>query len=144
MVPAAFVIMEALPLTPNGKVDRKALPAPDEGDAYSAPYVAPRNAVERAICEVWQEVLGLGRVGVEDNFFSLGGDSILSIRVVSLLKSRDVSVDVRDIFQQQTVALLAEHVMNQAQQAISRLSSEAAEQRERLSVEGKNIEEGVF
>jgi aryl carrier-like protein len=89
-------------------------------------------------------VLKYERVGVEDNFFSLGGDSILSIRIVSLLKGRGVSVDVKDIFQQQTISLLAEHVMNQAQQMISRLSSEAAEQRERLSVEGKNIEEGVF
>jgi amino acid adenylation domain-containing protein len=144
MVPSAFVIMEALPLTPNGKVDRKALPAPDAGDAYSAPYVAPRNEVERAICEVWQEVLGLDQVGIEDNFFSLGGDSILSIRVVSLLKGRGLSVEVKDIFQYQTVSLLAEHVTDQAQQVISRLSSEAAEQRERLSIEGKNIEEGVF
>ncbi len=108
MVPAAFVIMEALPLTPNGKVDRKALPAPDAGDAYSAPYVAPRNDVEAAICEVWQEVLRRERVGAEDNFFSLGGDSILSIRVVSLLKGRGLSIEIKDLFEHQTVALLAE------------------------------------
>ena len=114
------------------------------GRRLLAPYVAPRNDVEAAICEVWQEVLGCERVGIEDNFFSLGGDSILSIRVVSLLKSRGLSVEIKDIFQYQTVALLAEHVMNQEQQAISSLSSEAAEQRERLSSEGKAIEEGVF
>ncbi len=114
MVPAAFVIMEALPLTPNGKVDRRALPAPEAGDAESAPYVAPRNAAERAICEVWQEVLRRERVGIEDNFFNLGGDSILSIRVVSLLKARGLSVEIRDIFQHQTVALLAQQARDGA------------------------------
>ena len=107
MVPAHFVLLEQLPLTPNGKVDRKALPAPDAGDAYAAPYVAPRNDVEAAICEVWQEVLRRERVGIEDNFFNLGGDSILSIRVVSLLKSRGLAIEIRDIFQYQTVAQLA-------------------------------------
>ncbi len=107
MVPAHFVLMEQLPLTANGKVDRKALPTPDAEDTHTAPYVAPRNAAEQAICEVWQEVLGRGQVGVSDNFFNLGGDSILSIRVVSLLKSRGVSIEIRDIFQHQTVAQLA-------------------------------------
>src|SRR5256714_5248104 len=108
MVPAHFVVLDSLPLTPNGKVDRRALPAPDAEDAYTAPYVAPRDAVEAAICEVWQEVLRRERVGVEDNFFSLGGDSILSIRVVSMLKSRGVSIEIRDICQRQTVAQLAQ------------------------------------
>ncbi|HLM55885.1 MAG TPA: amino acid adenylation domain-containing protein, partial [Pyrinomonadaceae bacterium] len=107
MVPSAFVIMEALPLTPNGKVDRRALPAPDAGQAQGAQYVAPRDAVERAICEVWEEALNRERVGVEDNFFSLGGDSIISIRIVSMLSERGLSLDVRDIFRHQTVALLA-------------------------------------
>jgi amino acid adenylation domain-containing protein len=107
MVPAHFVLLERLPLTPNGKLDRKALPAPDAGDAYSAPYVAARDETEQAICEVWQEVLRHERVGVEDNFFSLGGDSILSIRVVSLLRARGIWLDIKDIFQHQTVALLA-------------------------------------
>src|SRR5262249_30723479 len=94
-------------LTPNGKVDRKALPAPDAKQAWAAQYVAPRNAVERAICEVWQEVLNREQIGVEDNFFSLGGDSIISIRVVATLQERGISVEVKDIFQNQTVAQLA-------------------------------------
>ncbi len=113
MVPSAFVLMEELPLTPNGKLDRKALPAPEAGQAEAAQHVAPRNATEEAICEVWREVLKYERVGVEDNFFSLGGDSILSIRVVSLLKRRGLSIEVKDIFQNQTVAQLA----RQARQA---------------------------
>ncbi len=110
MAPSAFVLLDELPLTPNGKVDRKALPAPDEGQARQAQYVAPRNDVERDICEVWQEVLRRERVGIEDNFLSLGGDSMLSIRVVSMLKSRGVFLDVIDIFQHQTISQLAEQV----------------------------------
>jgi amino acid adenylation domain-containing protein len=144
MVPSAFVLLRELPLTPNGKVDRKALPKPDAEQAQAAQYVAPRNAVEQAVCEVWQEVLGYERVGAEDNFFNLGGDSILSIRAVALLKGRGLSVNVRDIFRQQTVEQLAAHAMHQARLAMSRLSDEAAEQRERLSATGKEIEEGII
>ncbi len=110
MVPGVFVPLDALPLTPNGKLDRRALPAPDADAAdSSAVYVAPRNPVEEAVCEVWQEVLRRERVGIEDNFFSLGGDSILSIRVVSLLKNRGIALNIKDIFQHQTVAQLAAH-----------------------------------
>ena len=107
MVPAAFVLLDDLPLSANGKVDRRALPAPDGEDISGGVYVEPRNAVERAMCDVWQEVLKRDRVGVRDNFFSLGGDSILSIRVVSQLRLRGIGLKVRDIFQHQTVEHLA-------------------------------------
>jgi acyl carrier protein len=106
MVPSVFVLLAELPLTPNGKVDRRALPAPD-GESQLAAYIAPRNEIEMALCEVWQEVLKRERVGIEDNFFSLGGDSILSIRVVGLLKSRGIALSINDIFRYQTVAALA-------------------------------------
>ena len=106
MVPTEFVLLAELPLTPNGKVDRRALPVPD-GASVSAEYVAPRNAVEQALCEVWQEVLNRDQIGIEDNFFSLGGDSILSIRVVALLKGRGIALGINDIFQHQTIGLLA-------------------------------------
>ncbi len=107
MVPAHFILLNEMPLTPNGKLDRKALPSPEGEDVQAAVYVAPRNATEQAMCEVWQEVLGLDRIGIEDNFFSLGGDSILSIRIVSMLKGRGVSVEIKDIFQHQTIEQLA-------------------------------------
>ncbi len=107
MVPGQYVLLEKLPLTANGKVDRKALPAPEGGAGQEAMYVAPRNAVEQALCEIWQEVLNREQIGVEDNFFSLGGDSILSIRVVSMLKSRGITLSIKDIFQHQTIAQLA-------------------------------------
>jgi len=108
MVPSAFVLLDELPLTTNGKVDRKALPAPeDEAGAGEAAYVAPRNEIEQAMCEVWQEVLKRERVGIEENFFSLGGDSILSIRVVSMLKARSIGLNIKDIFQYHTIEQLA-------------------------------------
>jgi acyl-CoA synthetase (AMP-forming)/AMP-acid ligase II/aryl carrier-like protein len=144
MVPSAFVILDELPLTPNGKLDRKALPSPEGENVQAALYVAPSNATEEAMCEVWQEVLGRERIGVEDNFFSLGGDSILSIRIVSLLKGRGITLDIKDIFQHQTVQQLAVQAKHYANLTISKMSNDAADKRERLSNEGKEIEEGVF
>jgi amino acid adenylation domain-containing protein len=87
MVPAAFVRLDALPLTPNGKLDRRALPAP-EGDAYvRRAYEAPRDDVERAVAEIWREVLGVERVGRWDHFFELGGHSLLAVRVLSRVRN---------------------------------------------------------
>ncbi|MBV1956285.1 hypothetical protein KUG12_18345, partial [Streptomyces sp. BV333] len=80
MVPAAFVTLDALPLNASGKLDRRALPAPAE---ETTGYVAPGTPAEQTLCAIWAETLGLERVGTQDNFFSLGGDSILSIQVVS-------------------------------------------------------------
>jgi thioesterase domain-containing protein len=89
MVPASFVPLDALPLTANGKVDRRALPAPDqERPSLRAAYLAPRNAVERILTEIWSQVLGIEPVGVRDNFFELGGHSLLAIHVMTHLRSR--------------------------------------------------------
>jgi amino acid adenylation domain-containing protein len=111
MIPSAFVVVDALPLTANGKVDRKALPAPEASEAVA--YRAPRNAIEQALCDVWQEVLRREQVGIADNFFSLGGDSILSIRIVSLLKARGLQIAIKDIFQHQTIEQLAPSVVSE-------------------------------
>jgi amino acid adenylation domain-containing protein len=144
MVPGHFVQLGEMPLTPNGKVDRKALPAPDGGDAQKAAYVAPRNEIERALCEVWQEVLKRERVGVQDNFFSLGGDSILSIRVVSMLRGRGVALNIKDLFQYQTLEQLAAQALSNVDFMMTRMKNDAVVQKKRLLIEGKNIEEGVF
>jgi len=82
MVPSAFVMLDALPLTPNGKVDRKNLPSPVARPvALGGGFVAPRSGIERQIARVWQEVLGVDTVGANDNFFDLGGHSLLMVRV---------------------------------------------------------------
>ncbi|MGC9671047.1 non-ribosomal peptide synthase/polyketide synthase [Planosporangium sp. 12N6] len=107
MVPSAYVTLDALPLNPNGKLDRRALPDPDFGTETQDGYVAPRTETEQALAGVWAGVLGHDRVGVHDNFFSLGGDSILSIQVVSRARQAGLRLTSRDIFQHQTIADLA-------------------------------------
>ena len=92
MIPAHLVAMESFPLTANGKIDRKALPDPELPD-MAVEYVAPRNETEQALARIWQELLGIERVGVYDNFFELGGHSLLAMRVVSYIE-RDLSVTI--------------------------------------------------
>lgn len=105
MVPAAFVFLDELPITGNGKVDRKALPAPlFDRTALVGAYVAPRNDTERAVAEIWEQVLGAPRVGVHDNFFELGGDSVLTIQVVARASAAGFPCTPEDLFQNQTVA----------------------------------------
>ncbi|MGW5388459.1 amino acid adenylation domain-containing protein, partial [Nocardia sp. NPDC003963] len=105
MVPTAVVALDRIPLTINGKLDRKALPAPvfATGEAFRG----PRNPMEQIIAEVFAEVLGVDRVGVDDSFFALGGDSIVSIQLVSRAKARGVVFTPRQVFEQRTVAGLA-------------------------------------
>ncbi|MEV5414527.1 amino acid adenylation domain-containing protein, partial [Thermopolyspora sp. NPDC052614] len=104
MVPAAFVVINELPLDPNGKVDRDALPEPE---SRGAAYRAPDSPAERILAAVYAEVLGLERVGVDDDFFTIGGDSIRSIQVASRAGAQGVKVSPREIFQHRTVAELA-------------------------------------
>ncbi len=106
MVPAAWVRLDAMPLSTNGKLDRKALPAPrvlvSTGD-----NAAPRNATEQILTEAWCDVLALPSVGVHDNFFRLGGDSILSLQVIARARQRGLKLAPRQMFEHQTVASLA-------------------------------------
>ncbi|KUH89631.1 non-ribosomal peptide synthetase [Mycobacterium sp. GA-1999] len=105
MVPAAVVAIEALPLTVNGKLDKRALPAPEYIDAEH--FRAPGNAVEEILAGIYAQVLGLERVGVDDSFFDLGGDSILSMQVVARARAVGLRCRPRDVFVEQTVARLA-------------------------------------
>ncbi|MEV0677472.1 non-ribosomal peptide synthase/polyketide synthase [Actinosynnema sp. NPDC050436] len=106
MVPAAYVVLDRLPLNANGKLDRAALPAPDRDASVGDGYAAPRTEAERLVAAVWEDVLGLDRVGADDNFFALGGDSILSIRVASRLRE-SFDLSPRALFDHPTVAGLA-------------------------------------
>ncbi|MFD4351019.1 amino acid adenylation domain-containing protein [Nocardia sp. NPDC058518] len=106
MVPAAIVHMAALPLTAHGKVDHRALPAP-EFAVQSTGYRAPSTPAEETLAGIFGEVLGLGNVGVHDSFFALGGDSIMSIQVVSRAKSAGLVLSPREVFEHKTVAALA-------------------------------------
>ncbi|WP_139487912.1 MupA/Atu3671 family FMN-dependent luciferase-like monooxygenase [Brevibacillus dissolubilis] len=109
MIPAFFVRIPKLPLTPNGKIDRKALPTLTAGSDNSH-YVAPRNSTEQLLVQVWQKVLGVSQVGITENFFHLGGDSIKAIQVSSLMQKYGKKIDIKDLFQNPTVERLSEHV----------------------------------
>ncbi|HET7461390.1 MAG TPA: phosphopantetheine-binding protein, partial [Longimicrobium sp.] len=113
MVPAAYVRLDALPLTPNGKVDRKALPAP-EGDAYAArEYEAPAGETEEAVAAIWAGLLGVERVGRHDDFFQLGGNSLLATRLVfRIRREMDVELSVSDLFEKPELSLLAQHLLD--------------------------------
>ena len=105
MVPSSIMALDSVPLTPAGKLDQRALPEPVFEAA--AEQRAPRNPLEQTLAEVFAEVLGLERVGIDDSFFALGGDSIVSIQLVSRAKARGVVFSPRDVFEQRSVAGLA-------------------------------------
>src|SRR5215212_9882798 len=115
MIPAAIVLLDALPLRPTGKVDHGALPLPEKvkTDADKI-FIAPRTATEKTLAEIWGEVLGLEKVGVNDNFFRLGGDSIRGIRVLGLAQDRNLHFSMQQLFQHQTISGLARVVSEAA------------------------------
>ncbi|HEU5332684.1 MAG TPA: amino acid adenylation domain-containing protein, partial [Actinocrinis sp.] len=104
MVPAAIVVLAAIPMTGNGKLDRRALPAPVFAGAAHRP---PRTDAERTLCELFAEVLGVERVGADDGFFDLGGDSISSLQLVARARKAGLLITPRDVFTARTVAALA-------------------------------------
>ncbi|QMU71794.1 non-ribosomal peptide synthetase [Streptacidiphilus sp. P02-A3a] len=108
LVPSGFALLDALPLTPSGKVDPHALPEPDTGSRPATQYLAPRTAVEGVLAAALAEVLGLPRVGVDDSFTDLGGNSLTAMRViVRLREDHGIAVAFRDFYQHRTVADLA-------------------------------------
>ena len=118
MIPAHFVQLEKLPLTPNGKIDRKALPAPDGKLSTGVVYVAPRSETERALAEIWQEILGAAQVGAQDNFFDLGGHSLRAMTLVSRIHQQfEVEVSLRDVFGHPTLEALAAVIAAQEKSA---------------------------
>ncbi|CAA9346511.1 MAG: Polyketide synthase modules and related proteins, partial [uncultured Gemmatimonadetes bacterium] len=110
MVPAAYVWLRALPLTPNGKLDRGALPAPEGGAFATRAYEPPLGETERALAEIWAELLGVERVGRHDHFFALGGHSLLAVVLMERLRRRGMRADMRALFSTPTLAELAASV----------------------------------
>lgn len=107
LLPSAIVELDKLPLTPNGKVDRKALPGPTQRSAEND-YAAPRTVVEKILADIWQEALHVERVGIHDDFFQLGGHSLLTMRVVSDIRDRlNIHIPVHSMFENPTIADLA-------------------------------------
>ncbi|MEY9874261.1 amino acid adenylation domain-containing protein [Streptacidiphilus sp. MAP12-33] len=126
MVPTAIVRLERMPLNHNGKLDRAALPVPTRQDGAGAAYVAPSDPTEEALAGIWSQVLGIERVGIEDDYFALGGDSLNSLRIVARMRTAfGVEVTPRDLFEQPTIADLAGTVRDRILTAV--LESVAAQ-----------------
>jgi len=116
MVPTCFVKVEKLPLTPNGKVDRKALPEPDISAVIASDYEAPRNKIDEKLVLIWQKVLGIERISINDNFFDLGGNSMKVIGITTNIhKELNVEVPLGEIFRTPTIKALSEYIRNSAQ-----------------------------
>ncbi|HEX6291107.1 MAG TPA: amino acid adenylation domain-containing protein [Herpetosiphonaceae bacterium] len=107
MIPTAFVLIESVPVTPNGKIDRDALPPPLLLD-LDTELVAPRTLFEQILADIWAQVLRIDRVGIHNNFFALGGDSILSLQIITRAQQAGLRITTKQMFQHQTIAELAE------------------------------------
>ncbi|NTX63938.1 non-ribosomal peptide synthase/polyketide synthase [Myxococcus sp. CA051A] len=119
MVPAAFVVLEAFPLSDNGKVERRALPAPELTVVERTAEIAPRDAKEEALASIWAQVLGRPQVSVHEDFFELGGDSILGIQVISRAAQAGLHLSAKQLFDHPTVARLAAVVSEAPREVIA-------------------------
>ena len=108
MVPSAFVAVKELPRTPSGKIDRKALPAPDvKRPELDVAFAAPQTGVQKTLANVWADLLGIDRVGIDDNFFDLGGNSLLSIQAVAQLEGHGLKLPIVKLYQHPTIKACA-------------------------------------
>jgi amino acid adenylation domain-containing protein len=130
MIPSLFVSLEELPLLPNGKVNRRALPVPDASrPELPKAFVAPENPTQVRLVEIWMNVLGVDRVGIHDDFFELGGDSILATRLVSRVRRTfSVELPLRELFWKSTVFELAATIEELVIEQLENLSEEEAAQ----------------
>ncbi|OLT58219.1 non-ribosomal peptide synthetase [Moorena bouillonii] len=113
MVPSGLMVLSQLPLTPNGKVDRKALPVPDVASSVLTEYVAPETEIQKNLAEIWQEVLGIEKVGIHDNFFDLGGHSLMATQVVSRVRDTfNIELPITSIFEYSTIEQLSTYLEN--------------------------------
>jgi amino acid adenylation domain-containing protein len=143
MIPSAFVILEGLPITPNGKIDRRALPKPEKFCLeLAANYVMPQTEVEQTIAKIWEKALNLGNIGIHDNFFEIGGHSLLMIKVHSeLRKIFQIDLSMLDLFRYPTISYLADYLsklqsqtafVHQEDNQAEKISSAKKQQKKRL------------
>ncbi|MBF0288100.1 MAG: amino acid adenylation domain-containing protein [SAR324 cluster bacterium] len=108
MIPVYFIQLDKLPLTPNGKIDKQALPHPQhQGLTQGTPYQAPRDLIESYLAEIWENILNQEKIGIYDNFFNLGGDSIKAIQILDRLQQKNLTTDMHCIFQHPSIAELS-------------------------------------
>ncbi|MCP3808144.1 non-ribosomal peptide synthase/polyketide synthase [Paenibacillus sp. Lou8.1] len=140
MVPARLVSLDKLPLTPNGKIDRKALPEPTGEVEAGREYVAPRTTLETRLALIWQQVLGIARVGVQDDFFDLGGHSLRASTLVSKIrKELQVEVSLREVFRYTTIEQLAQRIGGLRQQETYEITKAAEAEYYPVSSEQKRL-----
>ena len=121
MMPSVLMVLSQLPLTPNGKVDRQALPIPGVDSSVSTKYVAPETETQKALAEIWKEVLGIDKVGIYDNFFDLGGNSFMTTQVLSRIRNvLNLELSIINLFENQSIAQLSTNI-----EAISLLKASA-------------------
>ncbi|APB69496.1 non-ribosomal peptide synthase/polyketide synthase [Paenibacillus polymyxa] len=140
MVPARLVSLDKLPLTPNGKIDRKALPEPTGEVEAGREYVAPRTTLETRLALIWQQVLGIAQVGVQDDFFDLGGHSLRASTLVSKIrKELQVEVPLREVFRYTTIEQLAQRIGGLRQQETHEITKAAEAEYYPVSSEQKRL-----
>jgi amino acid adenylation domain-containing protein len=130
MIPSAFVYLDSLPLTSHGKLDRKALPAPDsERPALAEAFLAPQTPTEKSLASIWMKLLRINRVGINDNYFELGGDSLLATQLVSQVRGAfEVELPLVELFRHPTLAELAASIEEAIIEQMEEISDEEAEQ----------------
>ncbi|TGD56526.1 condensation domain-containing protein, partial [Flavobacterium humi] len=116
MIPGIYIELEEMPLTGNGKIDRKSLPSP-KGYESTQTYEAPRNPLEEDLCEIWSSLFNVEKVGINDDFFALGGHSILAIRLISEIKNiKAIEISITDLFENPTIAMLSSFISGECQE----------------------------
>ena len=123
MIPSIFVTLEEIPLTKNGKVDRKSLPEPQRSNLSANTFLLAGNDLERQITSIWEEVLGIDRIGAVDNFFELGGHSLMIIRAVALMKKRlEANISLKDFYTHPTIKSFARLIQGRGKTGVSILN----------------------
>ena len=143
MIPSAFVLLDKFPLSPNGKVDRRALPEPDNArPALEQAFVAPRSQIEQRIARVWEEVLGIERVGAHDNFFDLGGHSLQMVRVQDKLREEFAQkLSIVELFQYPTISTLARHLAQEVgpEKSVGKIFDRARKRQEAIARQNRPV-----